>query len=109
MPFTKIAFAELPFVQGGHPLERKKIGPHASVAVLEFAPGFADPNWCTRAHVFHVLEGELTLELDGSREVVGQGSSCVLDAGTRHRAGNEGGTRAVIFAVSDLHLVLPPA
>jgi mannose-6-phosphate isomerase-like protein (cupin superfamily) len=99
--FTRIAFPSLSFVQGGHPLERKKTGPHPSVAILEFAPGFADPNWCTRAHVFHVLEGELTLELDDAREAIEAGSSCVIDAGTRHRASNEGVGRAVIFAVSD--------
>ena len=113
MAFTRIAFPSIPLAQGAHPLERKKVGSHASVALLEFAPGFADPNWCSRAHVFYVLEGELTLELDGSREAVGPGSSCVLDAGTRHRASNEGPTRAVIFAVSDLQLqtqqVLPGA
>jgi mannose-6-phosphate isomerase-like protein (cupin superfamily) len=100
--FTKIPFPALSFAQGGHPLERKKVAAHPSVAVLEFGAGFADPNWCTRAHVFHVLEGELTLELDAAREVLRAGDACVIDAGTRHRAMNAGHEPVVLFAVSDL-------
>jgi quercetin dioxygenase-like cupin family protein len=102
VPFTKIPFPSLPFAPGGHPLERKKLAAHPSVALLEFAAGFADPNWCTRAHVLHVLQGELTLELDTAREVLRRGDACVIDAGTRHRAVNEGGEPVVLFAVSDL-------
>jgi quercetin dioxygenase-like cupin family protein len=102
--FSRIAFPNLPFAQGSHPLERRKTGAHPSVALLEFAAGFADPNWCSRAHVFHVLQGELTLELDASREVVRAGEACLLDAGTRHRAMNAGESPVLLFVVSDLSL-----
>ena len=41
------------------------------VGLLEFAPGFEDPNWCTRGHIIYVLEGVLELGLDGdSAELV---------------------------------------
>jgi hypothetical protein len=100
--FTRLAFPSLPFAQGVHPLERKKLAAHPSVALLEFAARFADPNWCTRAHVFHVIQGELTLELDVAREVLRAGDACVIDAGTRHRAMNAGGDPVALFAMSDL-------
>jgi quercetin dioxygenase-like cupin family protein len=105
--FTRIAFPSLPFAEGNHALERKKVGSHPSVALLEFEAGFADPNWFTRAHVFHVLQGELTLELDASREVVRAGEACLLEAGTRHRAMNDGTLAVVLFVVSDLTLPGP--
>jgi mannose-6-phosphate isomerase-like protein (cupin superfamily) len=100
--FTKIPLPALPFRQGSHPLERRKRAAHDAVAVLEFAAGFADPDWCRRAHVFYVMRGTLTLELEGSRETVAEGECCVLDGGTPHRASNEGADPVLVFAVSDL-------
>jgi quercetin dioxygenase-like cupin family protein len=99
--FTKISFAS-PFVQGAHPLERKKNSQHPSVVMLEFAPGFADPSWCRRAHIVYVLRGELTPEVDGVRERIAAGESCVLDGGTPHRAANEGTEPVLAFVASDL-------
>ena len=78
--FTKLPLASLPFRSGGHPLERKKTGDHPAITILEFAPGFADPHWCTRTHVIYVIAGTLTVELpEGRMERVVEGESCVLD------------------------------
>jgi quercetin dioxygenase-like cupin family protein len=107
MAFTKVTFAA-PFVPGAHPLERKKTSPHPSVVLLEFAPGFLDPNWCRRAHVVYVLRGELTLELEGARERIRTGECCVLDGGTAHRAANEGGEPVLAFVASDLQPAAAP-
>jgi quercetin dioxygenase-like cupin family protein len=98
----KIPFSSLPFTQGGHPFERKKTGSEPSVSLLEFRPGFADPNWCRRAHVIYVLRGALTLELEGVSETVAEGEGCVLDAGTAHRARNDGAEPVLAFIASDL-------
>jgi quercetin dioxygenase-like cupin family protein len=97
-----VPFASLPYVQGGHPLERKKTGAHPAVTVLEFAPGFADPNWCRRAHIVYVLQGVLTFELERGGEAVAAGNSCVIEAGTAHRARNDGPDPVVAFVASDL-------
>lgn len=88
MPFTRLPFPSLDWLPGAHPLERKKLVADQSVALLEFAPGFEDPNWCTRGHIIYVLEGMLDLDLDGGTESLRAGEACVLAPGTRHRARN---------------------
>jgi hypothetical protein len=103
MAFTHIAFAGMPFVQSpSHTLERKKTAEGRPAVLLEFLPGFVDPNPCLRSHVIYVLEGELELELrDGPRRIRA-GEACWLDQGTEHRASNPGSCPTVAFIVSDL-------
>jgi quercetin dioxygenase-like cupin family protein len=94
--------AELPWTAGGHPLERKKVSPDRPMLVVEFAPGFVDPNECVRSHVIYVLSGELCLQLDDRAERLGAGQACWIDAGTTHRASNDGTVPVVAFIASDL-------
>jgi quercetin dioxygenase-like cupin family protein len=104
---THFSFAGAPFEQGGHPLEHKKVCAERPVAILRFEPGFADPNWCERAHVIYVLSGALELELrDGRqrRQRVAAGDGCWLDLGTAHRASNPGSEPVVALIVSDVAL-----
>jgi quercetin dioxygenase-like cupin family protein len=99
--YTNVAFPDLPWTAGNHPLEKKQQGAGRPLAMLEFAPGFSDPNWCERSHVILVLRGALELELrDGVRRV-GTGEACVIDRGTAHRARNPGAEPVVAFIVSD--------
>ena len=95
---------ELAWVQGAHPLERKKAAAARPMLVIEFAPGFADPNQCLRSHVIYVLSGELCLQLDERVERVAAGQACWIDAGTEHRARNDGEVKVVAFVASDLEV-----
>lgn len=45
MPFARLPFTSLVWTPGAHPLERKKLIDGCPV-LLEFGPGFEDPNWC---------------------------------------------------------------
>jgi mannose-6-phosphate isomerase-like protein (cupin superfamily) len=103
MAATHIPFPTMPWTDSPtHPLERKKAAPHRSAALLRFEPGFADPNWCQRSHVFHVLEGALELELENEIQRIGPGEASWVDSGTRHRARNPlPGIANVVFVVSD--------
>ncbi len=101
MAFTRVPLGALPWTQGGHPLERKKVGGHLSLALLEFQPGFADPNWCRRAHIIYVISGVLTFELETGLVQVTEGESCVIDPDTPHRAQNHGDEVVVAFIASD--------
>lgn len=83
-----IPFPELPWRPGTHPLERKKGDPLCPIALLEFSPGFADPNWCSRGHAGYVLEGSLRLEFQASTQVVSCGAGFIIDPGILHRASN---------------------
>jgi len=104
MAATRIPFPAMPWTESPtHPLERKKAAPDRSAALLRFEPGFADPHWCQRSHVFHVLEGSLELELEeGEIQRLETGEASWVDSGTRHRARNPlPATATVVFVVSD--------
>ena len=101
MSCTRVPLASLPWASGGHPLERKKTGGHPAITLLEFAPGFDDSNWCRRAHAIYVLNGVLTFELESGLVQIAEGESCVIDAGTAHRAQNHGDEMVVAFVYSD--------
>jgi quercetin dioxygenase-like cupin family protein len=102
MACTTVALSSLAWTAGTHPLERKKTGGIGMPILIEFAPGFRDPETCTRGHVIYVLRGVLGLELDGERrQFVGTGDCCVLDEGTAHRAFTEGSEAVELFIVSD--------
>ena len=100
MACTAVRLSSLPWTAGAHPLERKKVGPAGLPIVIEFAPGFRDPNLCTRSHVIYVIRGALGLELAAGREVIAAGDCFVLEAGTPHRAFTEGDVPVQLFIVS---------
>ena len=96
-----IDFAAAPWQPGAHPLERKKVATDAPLTLLEFAPGFVDPNPCRRGHAAFILEGEIALVLEDGTEVRAiAGNAFYLDAGTVHRARNPGDRPARLFVYS---------
>jgi ethanolamine utilization protein EutQ (cupin superfamily) len=103
MPVTRLPFPDLAFTQSPtHPLEQKKVVAGRGAALLRFAPGFADPNPCTRSHVLYVVEGGLELQLDGGVEHIAAGEACWIDKGSVHHARNPGEAATVVFIVSDV-------
>ena len=100
MSFTRLPFQSLEWIPGAHPLEKKKLVERHPVVLLEFAPGFEDPNWCERGHIIYVLDGVLELRLDHRTEQVCAGDACVIDPQTRHRANNPGRKPVRLFVVS---------
>ena len=100
MAFTRIAFPAMGWEHGSHPLERKKTSPDYAVALLEFEPGFTDPNWCRRGHAGFVLCGRFRLELESGTEVLEAGEAFVVDPDTPHRAGNGGDETLRLFVLS---------
>jgi hypothetical protein len=102
MAFARIAFPDLPWTAGNHPLERKKTVPERCALLLELAPGFEDPNVCERSHILLVLSGVLELELEGEAQRLGAGECCLIDEGTPHRARNPGAEAVVAFVASDI-------
>jgi mannose-6-phosphate isomerase-like protein (cupin superfamily) len=104
MACVRIAFPDLAWSAGAHPLERKKSCGERPIALLEFAPGFADPNPCERAHVLFVLSGALELELADGVQRVDAGEGCWLDRGTVHRARACGRETTRVLVVSDVEV-----
>ncbi len=83
------------------PLESKKTCADPRVSMLQFDPGFSDPNWCVNAHVGLVLSGSIELEFEDSGEVYGEGDAFVIHGGTRHRARNSGPSPVRLFIVTN--------
>jgi quercetin dioxygenase-like cupin family protein len=56
--------------------------------LLEFSPGFVEPDWCRKGHVGWVLEGTLRIEFPGGTETFRAGQGVFLLAGEaeRHKA-----------------------
>jgi mannose-6-phosphate isomerase-like protein (cupin superfamily) len=106
MSYAHVNWEEVPWQQGNHPLEHKKIAPEKSCTMLMFMPGFRDPNLCSRSHVLHILEGTLTVAMGTEIVQVRAGELLVLEANTLHRASNEAADPCVLLAVSDLSLGL---
>jgi mannose-6-phosphate isomerase-like protein (cupin superfamily) len=104
MAVTRLPLPAMDWAQSPtHPLEKKKVVAGRSAALLQFAPGFADPNACQRSHVLYVVSGTLELALDGGAvERVTAGEACWIDRGSRHHARNPGTEPAVVFIVSDV-------
>ena len=101
--YHSLPFDAMSWQQGGHALERKKSDPETPVTLLEFAPGFADPNWCERSHSGYVLSGTLRMEYDEpTREQAdyAEGQGFHIGLGTRHRASNPGDVPVRVFIVS---------
>jgi mannose-6-phosphate isomerase-like protein (cupin superfamily) len=106
MAYALVNWDELPWQQGNHPLEHKKIAPESSCVLLMFMPGFRDPNLCPRSHVFHVLEGTLSVGIAERTLQVRPGQLLILEPGTMHRAANDGEEPVLLLAVSDAPLRL---
>jgi quercetin dioxygenase-like cupin family protein len=100
MSCIHLPFASLGWTAGTHALEKKKCVAGQPAVLLEFAPGFEDPNWCERGHVIYVLDGALDLVLNDRTERVHAGNGCVLEPHTRHRAVTAGGTPVRLLVVS---------
>jgi mannose-6-phosphate isomerase-like protein (cupin superfamily) len=98
LPLSELAWAPSPT----HSLESKKVIAGHGAALLRFAPGFSDPNWCERSHVLYVLEGALEFELPDRIERMERGDACWVEPGSPHRARNPGQSDAVVFVVSDV-------
>lgn len=67
--------------------------------LLEFAPGFEEPDWCTKGHAIHVLEGTFTLRLRDRDVRMKAGDVGFLAAG-------EGAHKAVLGSTEHVRLLL---
>ena len=99
MGYVKIPFPRLEWASAA-PGERKKTAAVRHVAMLEFAPGFADPCWCPDGHIALVLSGVLEIEFECTIESFMEDDSVVIDPGTRHRARNPGKSPVQLFIMT---------
>lgn len=68
------------------------------VRMVEYSPGYLADHWCSKGHIWLVLEGELETELaDGRRFTLTAGMSYqVADGAEPHRSSTRTGARLFI-------------
>lgn len=98
MSLLRIPFPSAPWTAGSHSLERKKAA--GNVALLEFLPGFQDPNWCTHGHYIFVVSGVLDIATRDEVFQFSAGEACTVEPLTEHRAQNSGDGPVTLFVVS---------
>lgn len=99
-----VRFEDLPW-EAPMPGLRFKAFVHGAqrLRLLEFAPGFEEPQWCTRGHAFHVLDGSFTLRLRDGEVRLKAGDVGFLPAGETHAhkavLGPDESVRLLLFEV----------
>ena len=53
--------------------------------LVEFSKEFVEPDWCTKAHIGLILEGQMEIDFDGEKEVFGPGNGIFIPAGEKHK------------------------
>lgn len=53
--------------------------------LVEFSDGFEEPDWCHKQHAGYVLEGEMTVNVDGTNVTFKTGDAVFLPKGVPHR------------------------
>ena len=67
--------------------------------LVEFAKEFVEPDWCTKAHIGYILEGQIEIDFDGKKEVFGPGDGIFIPAGQEHKHKGRSLTDAVTIIV----------
>ncbi|HET8579105.1 MAG TPA: cupin domain-containing protein, partial [Methylomirabilota bacterium] len=67
----------------------KELSAHGKrLRLVEFLPGFSDPDWCAKGHVVYVLEGVIESEYADHVTTRPAGEAYVLPPGVKHRSRN---------------------
>lgn len=53
--------------------------------LVEFSKEFIEHDWCTKGHIGLILEGQIEIDFDGTKEVFGPGDGIFIPAGLEHK------------------------
>ena len=69
------------------------------IRIVEYSKGYLADHWCTRGHIVHCLDGELTNELlTGEKHILSKGMSYVVsDDLSSHRSSTTTGVKLLII------------
>ncbi len=81
----------------------KEMSAHGKrVRLVEFRPGFDDPNWCSKGHVVFVLEGAVESRYEDGVTPRRAGEAYIIPPGIPHRSQNPHRVPARLLIVDDL-------
>src|SRR5689334_6984771 len=85
----RVALDGLPWVQPGEGVRYKSVTRgDRKVRLVEFEAGFAEADWCRKAHAGYVLAGRFEVAFAEGVEVFAPGDALLIESGEgdRHRA-----------------------
>jgi quercetin dioxygenase-like cupin family protein len=83
----KVEFDEIGWTEISPSARSKEwIGKGKRIRVLELRPEFEEAGWCARAHIVHVLVGELEVNFMGEVERLTAGDTAVIAPEDKHKA-----------------------
>lgn len=83
----------------------KEMSAHGKrVRLVEFLPGFDDPNWCAKGHVVFVLEGAVESRYQDGVTPRHAGEAYIIPPGIPHRSRNPHRVPARLLIVDDIVL-----
>lgn len=53
--------------------------------LVEFFKDFIEPDWCTKGHIGYILEGQMEIDFDGTKEIFGPGDGVFIPTGEEHK------------------------
>jgi len=53
--------------------------------LVEFSKEFVEPDWCTKGHIGYILEGQMEIDFDGTKEIFGPGDGVFIPSGEKHK------------------------
>jgi hypothetical protein len=73
--------------------------PGLRMRIVEYSPGYLADHWCTKGHIVHCLEGEMTSELKtGERLTLNTGMTYIVsDELSSHRSLTKKGVKLLII------------
>ena len=53
--------------------------------LVEFFKEFIEPDWCTKGHIGYIIEGQIEIDFDGTKEIFGPGDGVFIPSGQEHK------------------------
>jgi quercetin dioxygenase-like cupin family protein len=53
--------------------------------LVEFSKEFIEHDWCTKGHIGYILDGQMEIDFDGTKEIFGPGDGVFIPAGQQHK------------------------
>lgn len=96
-----VRFDDLPWEERGAARLKEVTAHGRRIRLVEFLPGFSDPNWCLKGHAVYVLQGVVDSHYADGVSTRAAGEAYIIPAGVKHRSANPYGQPARLLVVDE--------
>lgn len=98
----KIDFPSIDWFQKPGALQKEVIIGENKMRILELDDSFVEQHWCEKGHLGYVIEGALSMVIDGEVVTFSAGDGMAIPAGTKHKAVIASGEKAVLMLLEEV-------